>query len=263
MNVLTGFYCIRTNNHLEGWHNRLNRKAGKSHNGFNELLHILIAEQGVMDILIQQVLSGNVAVGDLRRVNRVYAQKQRRVAQYTGEYTNGRRTLEQFLAALIKRGCSTGCQYCRYSKETNWEVWTNRVEMQRKDDRARDSLNVPCKRSQGTGRRPRRRSTSARVLETPTAAHAMEETPDLLELYSPLIFGRTNERLVNLYLKDRLNRLLAELDELCTSSADVFEVEEQVSLMEESFRAADALQTEVELDLDGEERQAAIDDWAL
>ncbi|KRZ81517.1 hypothetical protein T08_2739, partial [Trichinella sp. T8] len=64
-------------------------------------------------------------------------------------------------------------------------------------------------------------------------------------------------------LKDRLNRLLAELDELCTSSADVFEVEEQVSLIEQSFRVADALQTEVELDLEGEERQAAIDDWAL
>ncbi|XP_003372673.1 hypothetical protein Tsp_11413 [Trichinella spiralis] len=62
---------------------------------------ILIAEQGVMDTLIQQVLSGNVTVGDLRRVNRVYAQKQRRVAQYTGEYTNGRRTLEQFLEALM------------------------------------------------------------------------------------------------------------------------------------------------------------------
>ncbi|KRY44420.1 hypothetical protein T03_9701 [Trichinella britovi] len=64
-------------------------------------------------------------------------------------------------------------------------------------------------------------------------------------------------------LKDRLNRLLAEQDELRIRSADVFEVEEQVSLMEESFRAADALQTEVELDLDGDERQAAIDDWAL
>ncbi|KRY47436.1 hypothetical protein T03_3888 [Trichinella britovi] len=36
---------IRTNNHLEGWHNRLNRKAGKSHNGFYELLELLIAEQ--------------------------------------------------------------------------------------------------------------------------------------------------------------------------------------------------------------------------
>ncbi|XP_003366831.1 hypothetical protein Tsp_13569, partial [Trichinella spiralis] len=92
---------IRTNNHLEGWHNRLNRKAGKSHNGLYELLQLLIAEQGVMDTLIQQVLSGNATVGDLRRVNNVYAQKQRQVARYTGEYTNGRRTLEQFLEALM------------------------------------------------------------------------------------------------------------------------------------------------------------------
>ncbi|KRZ65305.1 hypothetical protein T08_8176, partial [Trichinella sp. T8] len=58
---------LRTNSHLEGWHNRLNRKADKSHNGFYELLELLIAEQGVMDTLIQQVLSGNVTVGDLRR----------------------------------------------------------------------------------------------------------------------------------------------------------------------------------------------------
>ncbi|XP_003369383.1 zinc knuckle protein [Trichinella spiralis] len=63
-------------------------------------------------------------------------------------------------------------------------------------------------------------------------------------------------------LKDRLNRLLAELEELCIGSADAYEVEEQVFLMEETFRAADALQIEVELDLEGEERQAAIDDWA-
>ncbi|KRX36271.1 hypothetical protein T05_11328 [Trichinella murrelli] len=92
---------IRTNNHLEGWHNRLNRKAGKSHNGFYELLELLIAEQGVMDTLIQQALPGNMTVGDLRRVSKVYAEKQRQVAQYTGEYTNGRRTLEQFLEALM------------------------------------------------------------------------------------------------------------------------------------------------------------------
>ncbi|KRX71811.1 hypothetical protein T06_3107 [Trichinella sp. T6] len=68
---------IRTNNHLEGWHNRLNRKAGKSHNELYELLQLLISEQGVMDTLIQQVLSGNATVGDLRRVIKVYAQKQR------------------------------------------------------------------------------------------------------------------------------------------------------------------------------------------
>ncbi|KRZ01821.1 hypothetical protein T11_5945 [Trichinella zimbabwensis] len=92
---------IRTNNHLEGWHNRLNRKAGKIHNGLYELLQILIAEQGVTDTLIRQVLSGNATVGDLRRVNRVYVEKQQRVEQYTGEYINGSRTLEQFLEALM------------------------------------------------------------------------------------------------------------------------------------------------------------------
>ncbi|KRY02276.1 hypothetical protein T01_3629, partial [Trichinella spiralis] len=58
---------IMTNNHLEGWQNQLNRKAGKGHNGFYKLLQLMIAEQGVMDTLIQQVLSGNVTVGDLRR----------------------------------------------------------------------------------------------------------------------------------------------------------------------------------------------------
>ncbi|KRY26473.1 hypothetical protein T03_9905, partial [Trichinella britovi] len=81
---------------LEGWHNRLNRKAGKGHNELYELLQLLIAEQGVMDTLIQQETLPLV----IRRVSKVYAEKQRQVAQYTGEYTNGRRTLEQFLEAL-------------------------------------------------------------------------------------------------------------------------------------------------------------------
>ncbi|KRX33161.1 hypothetical protein T05_11077 [Trichinella murrelli] len=58
---------------IEGWHNRLNRKAGKSHNGLYELNQILITEQSVMENLIQKVLSGNATVGDLRRINKFYA----------------------------------------------------------------------------------------------------------------------------------------------------------------------------------------------
>ncbi|KRZ01569.1 hypothetical protein T11_13016 [Trichinella zimbabwensis] len=72
-------YILFTNNDLEGWHNGLNRKADKIYNGFYELLQLLIAEQGVMDTLVQQVESGNATVGDLRRVNKVYAEKQQRV----------------------------------------------------------------------------------------------------------------------------------------------------------------------------------------
>ncbi|KRY02484.1 hypothetical protein T12_3493, partial [Trichinella patagoniensis] len=45
----------------------------------------LIAEQSVMGTLIQQVLSGNVTVGDLRRVNKVYAEKQQR--SYPGAFS--------------------------------------------------------------------------------------------------------------------------------------------------------------------------------
>ncbi|KRZ72553.1 hypothetical protein T10_4293 [Trichinella papuae] len=59
---------FRTNNHLEGWHNQLNKNAG-----------------------------GN----KLRQVSRVYAEKQRQVIRYTGKCTSGRRTLEQFLKSLM------------------------------------------------------------------------------------------------------------------------------------------------------------------
>ncbi|KRY07446.1 hypothetical protein T12_2474 [Trichinella patagoniensis] len=88
-----------TDERLPLWNvHNLNRKAGKSHNGFYELLELLIAEQGVMDTLIQQVLSGNVTVGDLRRF---MLRSNKGFAQYTGEYTNSSRTLEHFLEALI------------------------------------------------------------------------------------------------------------------------------------------------------------------
>ncbi|KRX47782.1 hypothetical protein T05_10489 [Trichinella murrelli] len=76
---------IRTNNHSEGWHTRLNKKR------------LLIS----MGTLIQQVLSRNATVGDLGQVNKVYAEKQQRVAQYTGEYTSGSCTLEQYLESLM------------------------------------------------------------------------------------------------------------------------------------------------------------------
>ncbi|KAL1233147.1 Fatty acid synthase subunit alpha [Trichinella pseudospiralis] len=47
---------------LEDWHDRLNSKAANGHNGLYELLQILIAEQGVMETLIQLVLSGEATV---------------------------------------------------------------------------------------------------------------------------------------------------------------------------------------------------------
>ncbi|KRY03201.1 hypothetical protein T12_9304, partial [Trichinella patagoniensis] len=52
---------IRTNNHLEGWHNRFNKKVGGNKLGLYRLLHYLEEEQGVMEMLINQLLSRNSA----------------------------------------------------------------------------------------------------------------------------------------------------------------------------------------------------------
>ncbi|KRX72650.1 hypothetical protein T06_5777 [Trichinella sp. T6] len=50
--------------------------------------------------------------------------------------------------------------------------------------------------------------------------------------------------------KDRLNQLLAELEELCLESADVREIKQQISLTEKIYHESDALQGELVLDLD-------------
>ncbi|KRZ00243.1 hypothetical protein T11_3299 [Trichinella zimbabwensis] len=67
---------IPINNHLECWYNRL-KKAGGNKLGLNP------------------------AAGSIRQIGNRYAEKQRRVVIYSGEYTSGRRTSEQFLEALM------------------------------------------------------------------------------------------------------------------------------------------------------------------
>ncbi|KRZ02789.1 hypothetical protein T11_10900 [Trichinella zimbabwensis] len=62
--------------------------------------------------------------------------------------------------------------------------------------------------------------------------------------------------------KERLNRLFEELDQLCVGPAEVLEIEEQISMTERLFRETDALQVELELGLEEEERVMAEDDWS-
>ncbi|KRZ48692.1 hypothetical protein T02_10433, partial [Trichinella nativa] len=90
----------RTNNHLEGWHLKMNRQAGKHHLSFYELLQLLIDEQGSTETLIQQVTSGRVTANDLRIKNNKYEEVQLRITALTAEYDGGTRTMEQFLKAV-------------------------------------------------------------------------------------------------------------------------------------------------------------------
>ena len=45
----------RTNNHLEGWHNRLNRIVRKAHTNFYEVLELYQKEQAVTEVTILQL----------------------------------------------------------------------------------------------------------------------------------------------------------------------------------------------------------------
>ncbi|KRX53163.1 hypothetical protein T09_9588 [Trichinella sp. T9] len=88
-----------TNNHLEVWHFKMNRQAGRRHLSFYELLRLLIDEQGSTATLIQQVISGCVTVNDLRVKNK-YEEVQLRLTALTAEYDGGTHAIEQFLKAI-------------------------------------------------------------------------------------------------------------------------------------------------------------------
>ncbi|KRY42998.1 hypothetical protein T01_12884 [Trichinella spiralis] len=54
-----------------------------------------------LQLLINQLLTRNLAAGSIRQISSRYAEKQQRVMIYTREYTIGSRTLERFLEALM------------------------------------------------------------------------------------------------------------------------------------------------------------------
>ncbi|XP_003368768.1 conserved hypothetical protein [Trichinella spiralis] len=80
---------IRTNNHLEGWHFKMNR--------FYELLRLLIDEQGSTETLIEHVTSGRVTASHLRVKNNKYEDVQLRITVLTAEYDGGTHAIEQLL----------------------------------------------------------------------------------------------------------------------------------------------------------------------
>ena len=49
---------LRSNNHLEGWHNRLQRVVGKSHPNIFECVEVFQREQVSTEVLIQQLAAG-------------------------------------------------------------------------------------------------------------------------------------------------------------------------------------------------------------
>ena len=84
----------RTNNHVEGWHDKINRPAGKSHPNIYELVELFKAEQAVTEVTLRQLEAGGV-VAPTRRVFRL---KEKRLRTIQEKFANNEYTLDEYIA---------------------------------------------------------------------------------------------------------------------------------------------------------------------
>ena len=87
---------LRTNNHLEGWHNHLKRAARKAHPNLYEFIEIIQKEQAVTEVTIQQLEEE----GRLRAKRRKAVQHEENIKRLTDDFVVGNRTLESFLSSI-------------------------------------------------------------------------------------------------------------------------------------------------------------------
>ena len=86
----------RTNSHIEGWHNRLNKMARKAHPNLFEFIEVIQKEQATTEVTIEQ-LSG---AGRVRAKKSKVVRHEETIKKLMEEFTGGIRTLESFLSSL-------------------------------------------------------------------------------------------------------------------------------------------------------------------
>ena len=85
-----------TNNHLEGWHNRLKRIARKSHPNIYEMLELLQKEPAATEVTIRQLEAGGI----LRARRLKWIRRDERIQKLKTELQNGTRNLDSYIGAI-------------------------------------------------------------------------------------------------------------------------------------------------------------------
>ena len=86
----------RTNNHLEGWHNRMKRILRKAHPNLYEILELFQREQADTEVAIQQLEVGGVRKPKRKKVIR----REDKIKSLADELTNGERDIDSYLTAI-------------------------------------------------------------------------------------------------------------------------------------------------------------------
>ncbi|XP_041350870.1 uncharacterized protein LOC121369860 [Gigantopelta aegis] len=88
---------IRTNNDVEGWHNRLN-KRGRPHMPFYMLITLLFKEARLVPLQVRLVSESKLQ----RHQETKYRDLQKKIFKYWGEYVEGSRSALQLLRSCSK-----------------------------------------------------------------------------------------------------------------------------------------------------------------
>ena len=75
----------RTNNSLEGWHNKVKKIVGKSHLNIFEMVELFKLEQASTEVGLRQLMTG----GALRSVPPKQRNKERRLKKSQEKFDNG------------------------------------------------------------------------------------------------------------------------------------------------------------------------------
>ena len=88
----------RTNNHVEGWHNKLNSAAGKAHPNVFELVELFRNEQAMTEVTLQQLAAG----GATRKRERCYRIKDRAIKRVQQKFEAGTYSIDEYIDQISK-----------------------------------------------------------------------------------------------------------------------------------------------------------------
>ena len=85
--------------HVDKWHNKIIRLAGKSHPNIYELVDLFKTEQAATEVTLKQLEAGGV-LAPTRKANRT---KEKRLKTIQQKLTNDEYSLEEYITALSYR----------------------------------------------------------------------------------------------------------------------------------------------------------------
>ncbi len=86
----------RTNNHLEGWHNRLNRIVGKAHPNVYKLIEVFQREEAAVSVTISQLEAGGRAPPRKRKA----VEMDRRITELQRKLSDGEFSIQEYVEAI-------------------------------------------------------------------------------------------------------------------------------------------------------------------